>query len=325
MTATVAVGRAIVQGTASQGAYPVAVTVADATVIANGHATLPRIDSVFIVAYENAYDSSGLNQPAIVVVAGTPNASPVAPSVVPNCNAYLKLWEIRVEANASAGSPIDWPNKLTDRRVYTASLGGIVPNGSATGAYAGQWRDGGGSTGILQRWSGTVWEAAVRLGNSGTLALGDVALTRSSAATMQVGGSLKVTGTYVDLPSGWAEDATTRTPTPTSYVDATTLSTTVVAPPSGKVRVFLTGKLQNNSANPTFLGVQITGSTSGTIYAATDGTALVTVGTDFIMQHATRQATCTPGETVTFTCKARVAGGTGSLLYRAISAEAMPA
>ncbi|WP_457028113.1 hypothetical protein [Kitasatospora sp. P5_F3] len=323
MTGSVAPGRAVVQGTSAQGAYPVVVDAATPITVANGHASLSRIDTVFLVVLDADVDASGFRQASITYTQGTAGSG-TAPTAPASGTAYLRLWDILVPANASAGTPINWGTALTDQRLYTVAVGGITP-GAAAGSYAGQWRDAGGTAGILERWTGAVWEAAVRLGNSGTVALGDVALTRSAATTMQVGGSLKVTGTYTDLTSAFVEDTTTRTTTSTSYVDATTLTTTLIAPPSGKIRVFLTGKLQNNSSNPTFLGVQITGSTSGTIYAATDGTALVTVGADFIVQHSTRQATCTPGETVTFTCKARVAGGTGSLLYRAISAEAMPA
>ncbi|GAA1160971.1 hypothetical protein F4556_005177 [Kitasatospora gansuensis] len=155
MTGTIALGRATIQGTANQGAYPVVVTAAHSFTVANGHASLPRIDSVFIVAYDTAYDASGFTKPDIVIVQGTPNSSPVAPTSVPSCTAYLKLWDIRVEVNSSAGNPIDWPNKITDQRVYTVGVGGITPASDAiAGAYSGQYRD---NAGVLERWSGSAW------------------------------------------------------------------------------------------------------------------------------------------------------------------------
>jgi hypothetical protein len=196
MTGTVAIGRAVIQGTSTQGAYGLAVTAAETFTVANGHASLNRIDSVFAVVYDSAYDTSGLTQGAIVYVQGTASASPTAPTSVPNSTAYLKLWDIAVAAGSSAGSPINWATALTDQRTYTVAVGGINPGGSSVaGAYAGQWRDGGGSAGILERYNGSAWEQAVRLGNSGLVSLGDVSLTRSGSATAQVNGSLNVTGT----------------------------------------------------------------------------------------------------------------------------------
>ncbi len=191
MTGTIAIGRAVVQGTATQGAYPVVVTAAETFTVANGHASLPRIDSVFAVAYDQLFDSSGQTLPAIVYTQGTANASPVAPSAPATGTAYLKLWDIAVPAGASAGVPINWATALTDQRVYTVAVGGIVPSGSVAGAYVGQWRD---NAGVLERWTGSVWESTLRVQNGGTVLVGDVPITRTSAGVAQVGGGLVVTG-----------------------------------------------------------------------------------------------------------------------------------
>lgn len=194
MSGSVATGRAIIQGSGTQGAYPVVITAAEAITIANGHASLPRIDSVFLIAYDTLFDTSGLTLARIEYVQGTANAIPSAPAPPATTNSALRLWDILVPAGASAGSPINWGTALTDRRVYTVPAGGICPDPAAAGAYAGQWRDGAGATGILERYSGSAWEAAVRLGNSGLLSLGDVSLTRSATSTLQVNGNLAVTG-----------------------------------------------------------------------------------------------------------------------------------
>jgi hypothetical protein len=333
MTGTIAIGRAVIQGTTTQGAYPFAVTVADSFVVANGHASLPRIDSVFAVIYDSLYDASGQTLAAIVVVAGTPNASPTAPSTVPNSNAYLKLWEIRVEANSSAGTPIDWSTKLTDRRVYTVGLGGIVL-GAANGAYAGQFRDAGGASGILERYNGSAWESRLYLGTSGQVVIGsDVNLYRQSANVLktddalQVAGALTPLGGISNLPSSFVEDTTTRTSTSASYnALGSTLFTTVVAPPSGKVRVTLQGKIQavGSGGNPCFAGPLITGSTTPTIYSPTDIHSIATFGVnDYILQSVTRTFTAVPGETVTVVFQGRAAAGTCTLLYRNLTVEAL--
>lgn len=192
MTATIAIGRGVVQGTSAQGAYPVAVTVAEAKTIANGHATLDRIDTLWLLVLDTLIDSSGSTLARVEYTQGTPNASPVAPTAPASGTAYLRLWDIRVPANASAGNVPNWVGAglLTDRRTYTAAVGGIIPDGSAAGAYVGQYRDGG----TLQRYNGSSWLAELLLGTGGTVSLGDVTLTRPSSGMLQVNGGLQVTG-----------------------------------------------------------------------------------------------------------------------------------
>ncbi|WP_282204550.1 hypothetical protein [Kitasatospora fiedleri] len=78
MSGTLAVGRAYIQGTSAQGAYPAAITVAESISVANGHASLSRIDSVFLTVYDNLIDSSGLTLTRVDYVQGTAAASPTA-------------------------------------------------------------------------------------------------------------------------------------------------------------------------------------------------------------------------------------------------------
>lgn len=159
MVATISTGRAVVQGTSTQGAYPEVVTVAETVTIANGHASLPRIDTLFIAVYDQLFDASGQTLALIAYTQGTPNASPTAPTAPAFGTSYLRLWDIQVPAGASAGAPPNWTGLglLTDRRVFTASVGGIVPTAdSVAGAYAGQWRDNA-TTGALERWDGSAW------------------------------------------------------------------------------------------------------------------------------------------------------------------------
>ena len=124
MTAQVEVGRAVVQGLLTQGCYPVVVTAPEALTFDAGDATNPRIDSVQIVIRDDAYDSSGFTDVRVVVVKGTPAASPASPALA--TTASLRLWDVQVDAGVSAGGGgINWGTKLTDRRSYCVALGGI--------------------------------------------------------------------------------------------------------------------------------------------------------------------------------------------------------
>lgn len=179
MTAQIEVGRAVVQGLLTQGCYPVVVTAPEALMFADGDAVNPRIDSVQIVVRDDPYDSTGFTDVRVVVVPGTPAASPVSPAL--ETTASLRLWDVRVEAGVSAGTGgIDWGTKLTDRRTYAVALGGIGV-GNNPGAYAGQWRDAGGPTGTLSRYNGTSWESFVRLDAGGQVVIGDTNLRRDGS------------------------------------------------------------------------------------------------------------------------------------------------
>lgn len=183
MTGSVSTGRAVVQGTTAQGAYPVVLSAAEPITVANGHASLARIDSVFLAVYDQAYDTSGQTSAAAVYVQGTAASSPTAPTAVPNCTAYLKLWDIGVPAGASAGAPINWGSALTDRRVFTVAAGGIGYGAdAAAGAYPGQYRDTGSG---LQRWTGAAWRDGILLG-------ADTELYRSAANVLRTTDALTV-------------------------------------------------------------------------------------------------------------------------------------
>ncbi|MGW1770634.1 hypothetical protein [Streptomyces sp. NPDC002104] len=154
MKVQIATGRAIVQGTTAQGAYPIAVTVPETLTIGDGHAQHPRTDSVVLRVYDGLFDTSGQTTVAVEIIVGTPEPNPAEPTLP---EAALRLWSIYVPAGASAGTGgINWTTALSDRRRYTASLGGIIPRGwgtSFTGAYDGQYRD---VAGVLERWDATL-------------------------------------------------------------------------------------------------------------------------------------------------------------------------
>lgn len=135
----------------SQGVYKVAIgsTTSPGTLTA-AHATLDRIDLVYLRVWDNAVDAGGLNQADPVYLVGTPSASPVAP-VPAGTQIYMPLATISVP-HTGAGSP----TVSTAVRPFTVSPGGILPSAATpTGLYVGQFWDDGTN---LRRWNGTTWE-----------------------------------------------------------------------------------------------------------------------------------------------------------------------
>lgn len=159
MRVQLGVGRAVVQGTLAQGAYPVAVTSPETLPVEDGNAQFDRIDSIVLRVYDGSYDTSADTRAAVEIIKGTPAATPAPPKLPP---AALRLWDVTVPAGASAGvGGLDWTRALADRRRYTVAPGGIIPRGwglTFDGAHDGQYRDNG--TG-LERWStsASAWQA----------------------------------------------------------------------------------------------------------------------------------------------------------------------
>ncbi|GGW19859.1 hypothetical protein GCM10018980_25380 [Streptomyces capoamus] len=211
MQVQVGIGRALVQGTTAQGAYPVAVTVPETLTVGDGNAQYPRIDSIVLRVYDGLFDAQGKTAVALELVVGTAQPSPVEPNLPPSS---LRLWSITVPAGASAGTGgINWASALADRRRFTASYGGIIPRGwgtSFTGAYDGQFRDVGG---VLERWNATAgkWETYrpprdVETISTGATAASGYSVTQYNAR--RVGGVCSFTvevvrtGTAISVPAG---------------------------------------------------------------------------------------------------------------------------
>jgi hypothetical protein len=147
-------GRAFVQGVAAQGGYQVASDAPVALTVPDGDPQYGRIDIIALEIQDQQFDSSGQTQAVVVLIKGTAAATPVPP-VVPA--AAIGLFQISVPSKTSAGTGgLAWSTAVTDLRVYTSGLGGIVPAGTTpwTPPMAGQYAD---LNGELQRWNGAAW------------------------------------------------------------------------------------------------------------------------------------------------------------------------
>ncbi|WP_371791188.1 hypothetical protein OG285_14800 [Streptomyces sp. NBC_01471] len=155
MTATVAPGRAVVQGTAAAGAYPVVLTDYTTVVFADGDANNPRVDLVVLRIYDAQYDNTGRTEAVLEIVQGSPAGTPQAPAAP---DAALPLATVQIPAGASVGTGgIAWASAVANLRTSTVAAGGILPlygNTAEGGAYPGQYRD---ISSQLQRWDGSQW------------------------------------------------------------------------------------------------------------------------------------------------------------------------
>ena len=95
----------------------------------------PRIDEVYLVVQDDAYDNSDRVLPRLAYRDGTPSSSPVAPGPDASWKAYMKLATIDVAAAATQITNAD----ITDNRVLSResfAFGGFVPTGTIV-AYGG--------------------------------------------------------------------------------------------------------------------------------------------------------------------------------------------
>ncbi|MFF4536536.1 hypothetical protein [Streptomyces aureus] len=115
------------------------------------HATLNRVDLVYVRVWDNSVDASGLAKGDVVYLAGTPSASPVAPTPA-GTQIYMPIATISV-LSVSNGSTA---TVSTAVRPNTVAPGGILPSATAPSSpYTGQYYDNGTD---LFRWNGSSWD-----------------------------------------------------------------------------------------------------------------------------------------------------------------------
>lgn len=112
MTVSVAAGHAMILGTqtATQGLYIAYNDAATTVAISTASTTLPRIDRICITVQDSFYGGTANNQVILQAIAGTPNASPVAPSEPANS---LTIALVAVAANTTAITD----GNITDARI----------------------------------------------------------------------------------------------------------------------------------------------------------------------------------------------------------------
>ncbi|MFG2046129.1 hypothetical protein ACGFIW_01695 [Micromonospora sp. NPDC048935] len=139
--------------TTPQGPYWVSIPAAETHTLTAADASNPRKDIIVLRVYDHVEDSSGLRLARTEYLVGTPNPSPVRPTVLPG---MLRLATIDVP-KVGSGSAV-----VTNDAAYTVAAGAILPVRAATdiaAGVAGRYRhrlD----TGILEQDTGTVWRRA---------------------------------------------------------------------------------------------------------------------------------------------------------------------
>lgn len=255
MNITVNAGVAYVQGSASAtaGIYTACLDAAATITVATSDPTNPRIDNVIVQVTDLGSSSSTT---VITLQTGTPAPSPVAPALPANS---LLLATVAVAASTStivAGN-------ITDARVYTAAVGGIVPmdtSGGLTGQagmYAhdvntGRLKVTNGSGAAVQPKIGAFPAAVATASGAVSLAVGN-----SGSATTILSASITTDGfTEIEIWASWILvtpaasiavgdqvigslmlDASTAT---ASIVMYTATSTSTVSQPGGMMRAWVT-------------------------------------------------------------------------------------
>ncbi|MGW4784236.1 hypothetical protein [Streptomyces sp. NPDC004230] len=135
---------------AGQGIYRIAMTSTSNLTLNAPHATLPRIDLVYLRVWDNNIDGSGQTTADVVYLAGTASSTPSAPT--PSGTViYMRLAHITVPASGGGS-----PTVNTTVRPITVASGGILPSSTApAGPYVGQYYDDGTN---LFRYNGTDWD-----------------------------------------------------------------------------------------------------------------------------------------------------------------------
>lgn len=116
-----------------QGVYRVYSNSTWTGTVATAHASLQRLDLVYVRVWDNAVDGSGLNKADIVYLAGTPGSG-VLPTLS-GTQINLPIAQITVPAGSTTPS-------VTDLRPWAVAPGGISQGGGGgVGIYDGQYRD----------------------------------------------------------------------------------------------------------------------------------------------------------------------------------------
>ncbi|MEW5658361.1 hypothetical protein ABGT92_23945 [Streptomyces cinereoruber] len=154
-TITVSAGIALIYYP-GEGVFRAPMTSVSSLTLTAAHATLPRIDLVYLRVWCHSVDASGLNQADVVYLPGTASSTPTAP-VPAGTQIYMPLATISVPASGGGS-----PTVSTAVRPYTVAPGGILPLQASAPAspYVGQYYD---DQANLRRWNGSTWETLAKV------------------------------------------------------------------------------------------------------------------------------------------------------------------
>jgi hypothetical protein len=152
MSGSVAAGVAAVPY-AGQGVYRAYNPSTSAFTVSTAHASLQRLDLVYLRVWDNAVDASGLNKADVVYLAGTAGSGTLPTPA--GTQIYIPLAQVTVPAASTTPS-------VTDLRPAAVAPGGIAPvpsSGLATaGLYVGHTRYNP-TRGMIETWTGSAWVA----------------------------------------------------------------------------------------------------------------------------------------------------------------------
>ncbi|MFF8969766.1 hypothetical protein [Streptomyces sp. NPDC014995] len=279
MSATVGVGRAVIQSTIARGAYPVTVTEPVPLTFADGDPQYGRIDLVVLRVHDHDHDGGGRYEAAVEIVQGKAAAQPVAPTAP---DTSLVLFTVAVPAGRSAGNGgIDWDNARVDLRPTTVAVGGILPTRSddtAPGGYPGHYRD---VNNTLERWDGSAWvpypKGVGGIAPAGAVATGGYTGQYRESANGILQRWNGSTWLPAVTPPSFASSLDAGSTTSTTYTSAlagtavSALTLVFTAPATGAVLLSLGARIQvvNSTTTNAFIAPQVTqGST--VVLAAND-------------------------------------------------------
>lgn len=146
-----------------QSAYPFFNSATVNVPLDAAHATLPRIDVVYVAVLDGVQGDAATTL-RFGVTTGTPAASPTVPAIPTTGGAFMALANIAVPSIATRSPNQVQSGDITDRRPSIGSFDGILTplGGDSTadaGFRVGQYRDfqSAGAT-QLERWNGAGWD-----------------------------------------------------------------------------------------------------------------------------------------------------------------------
>lgn len=277
-TITATAGAAIVQSAASAiaGAYLAYLDASWTNALTAADGTFTRIDLVYLRVRDTDMDGSGFRDCTPVYLAGTPAASPVAPSI-PGSTSAIVLATINVPKSGTGSPSVSYAT-----RQYAITNGGIGVGSNTPGAYAGQYRDDGGSTGQVWRYNGTTWKSGFYLAQAGILDWGgsggtspiSMLLAATSSDVINTRAGADTTGRYLQSADGtmaWGPGNASRDVTLnrsgvgrmtlTGALTATTMAPTVVEDTTGG----------RTTTSTTFVGLPVGSVMAGTVTVPPSG------------------------------------------------------